>query len=107
MSGIWICCRSFEKSTHRLVESLVRREFLAHFWQASSGRFFFKMLIEYHSKVWISKAILFSSAGRSPHSDAPHQLTTVREDPHRLSFIRTHKDLLRYPMFNKAAGQFL
>jgi hypothetical protein len=31
----------------------------------------------------------------------------VREDSHRLSFIRTHKCLLRYLLFDKAAEQFL
>ena len=29
------------------------------------------------------------------------------EDSHRLSFIRTHKDLLLYLMLDKAAEQFL
>jgi hypothetical protein len=31
----------------------------------------------------------------------------VLEDSHRLSFIRTHKDLLLYLMPDKAAEQFL
>lgn len=31
----------------------------------------------------------------------------VLEDSHRLSFIRTHKDLLLYLLFDKAAEQFL
>jgi hypothetical protein len=68
----------------------------------------YKYDVHYHSKASIfSNAGVLRIAGRSLHSDAPQQLTPVREDSHRLSFINTHKGLLRYPMFDKAAGQFL
>ena len=41
------------------------------------------------------------------HTSSIRLCKPVLEDSHRLSFIRTHKDLLLYLLFDKAAEQFL